>query len=118
MHRPPLTQDGRFLREGPCAPCRVEFRTVPATTCAEQTGRLDAIWATGCTIQTPLPLDASATVELRIDLPDGQGALHIDRARITWSRWTSFTVEFVTLSADNQSRLEAYLATSQEIEWT
>ncbi|QOJ36876.1 MAG: hypothetical protein HRU82_18820 [Nitrospira sp.] len=75
----------------------------------DQSGRLDSLWSTGCTVQTPLHLDSSAMVELRIYLSQGQQPIRIDRARITWSHWTSFSVEFVSLSAEDQGRLETYL---------
>lgn len=104
------------MSEQPAIHCRVDFRTLPVTAFTEQTGRLDSLWSTGCTVQTPLHLDSSSMVELRIYLPDGHWPLRIDRARITWSHWTSFSVEFVTLSAEDQNRLEAYLATNQELE--
>lgn len=98
------------MSERPAVPCRVDFRTLPVTTFTDQSGRLESLWTTGCTIQTPLHLDSAAMVELRIYLPDGHWPLAIDRARITWSHWTSFSVEFVTLSAEVQSRLENHLA--------
>ncbi|ULA68828.1 MAG: hypothetical protein LZF62_380014 [Nitrospira sp.] len=98
--------------------CRVDFRILPVTTFTDQSGRLECLWGSGCTIQTPLHIDPAAMVELRIYLSDGQWPLRIDCARITWSHWTSFSVEFVTLSAEDQSRLEAYLASSQDLEGT
>lgn len=69
MHRPPLTEEARFVRERPSVSPRVGFRTHPTNPFTEQTGRLDALWATGCAIQTLLHLDASAEVRQKTDHP-------------------------------------------------
>ena len=59
------------MSERRTAPCRVDVRTLPAHFLKEQTGRLESLWATGCTILTPQPPVSDTLQELRIHLPDG-----------------------------------------------
>jgi hypothetical protein len=91
------------------ASCRVDFRPVNADTSCEHTGRIEAIFATGCTIRTQRP-ESWEALELRIYLPGGDWPLRVDHATVTWVRWDSFSVEFLTLSAPEQERLRNYLA--------
>lgn len=103
------------MSERSTVPCRVDFRTLPAQSLIEQTGRLESLWATGCTILTDHHPAPDPVVELRIYLPDGEWPLRVDRAHVTWGHWDSFTVEFVSLSAQDQQRLKTYLATDQAL---
>ncbi len=96
-------------------PCRVDFRTIPAQSLTEYTGRLESLWVTGCTILTTAQPDLDVTLELRIYLPDGEWPLHVDSAQITWGHWGSFIVEFVNLPAHDHARLTTYLATQQTL---
>ena len=59
------------------------FRTPPAHSLKEQTGRLEALWTTGCTILTPQPPVSDTLYELWIHLRDDEWPLRMDRARIT-----------------------------------
>ena len=97
-------------------PCRVDFRTLPAESFSETTGRAESLWATGCSIQASLPTAPDPVLELRIYLPDGEWPLIIERAHITWGHWDSFTVEFVSMPDRDQARLNAYLATDHALE--
>lgn len=97
-------------------PCRVDFRTLRAESFSETTGRLDSLWATGCSIQASLPKAPDPVLELRIYLPDGKWPLIIERSHITWGHWDSFTVEFVSMPALDRARLNAYLATDHTLE--
>ena len=99
------------MSERSAVPCRVDFRVLPAHSFKEQTGRLESLWTTGCTIFTARHPSAEAALELRIYLPDGEWPLRVDRAHVTWGHWDSFTVEFVSLPARDQERLRTYLAT-------
>lgn len=97
-------------------PCRVDFRTFPAESFSETTGRVESLWATGCSIQASLPTAPDPVLELRIYLPDGEWPLIIDGAHITWGHWDSFTVEFVSMPDRDRARLHAYLATDHALE--
>lgn len=99
------------MSERSTVPCRVDFRVLSATAFTEQTARLESIWATGCSILTAHSPASEAAIELRIYLPDGQWPLRVDRAKITWRHWDSFTVEFLHLPTRDQERLQQYLAT-------
>lgn len=99
------------MSERSTVPCRVDFRAIPARSLKEQTGRLESLWATGCTILTSHHPTPEAALELRIYLPDGEWPLRVDRAHIAWGHWDSFTVEFLSLLARDQQRLQVYLAT-------
>ncbi len=103
------------MSERSTVPCRVDFRTLPAESLTEQTGRLESLWATGCTILAAHQPAADAALELRIYLPDGEWPLRVDRAHITWEHWDSFTVEFASLLTRDPERLKSYLATDQAL---
>lgn len=98
------------MLESSTVPCRVDFRTVPAQSLTEQTGRLESLWATGCTILSAHHTASGEALELRIYLPDGEWPLRIDRAKITREQWDSITVEFLDLPVRDQERLRTYLA--------
>lgn len=93
-------------------PCRVDFRLLPATTLSDQTGRLEILSPTGCTIRTRHHLPPDATLELRIYLPDGQWPLRVNCAQILDHRREHLTVSFLQLSAREQARLHEYLSIS------
>ena len=103
------------MLERSTVPCRVDFRILSAESLTEQTGRLESLWATGCTILTTHHPAADAVLELRIYLPDGEWPLRVDRAQITWGHWDLFTVEFASLPTRDQQRLKTYLATDQAL---
>ncbi len=103
------------MSERSTVPCRVDFRAIPAHSFTEATGRLESLWATGCTILASTPTAPDPVLELRIYLPDGEWPLTVDRAHVTWGHWDSFTVEFVNLPARDQARLHAYLASEQTL---
>jgi hypothetical protein len=103
------------MSESSTVPCRVDFRTLPAKSLTEQTGRLESLWATGCTILTAHHPGPDAVLELRIYLPDGEWPLRVDCAQITWGHWDSFTVEFASLPTRDQERLKTYLATDRAL---
>lgn len=89
-------------------PCRVDYRATGIGHSSEHTSRLDSLSATGCTIRSRA-LPATDTLELRIYLPDGEWSLQINRAKVTWGHWEGFTVEFLSLPAKDQQRIEAFL---------
>ena len=88
---------------------RADFRPVAATTLSEQTGRVESFSATGCTILTRSHPDPGAELELRLYLPGSSWPLRVDRAKVAWGHWDSFTVEFLSLPASEQNRLEESL---------
>ena len=92
-------------------PCRVDFRPLSAQSPKEQTGSLESIWITGCTILGSSDPVLEPVLELCIYLSDGEWPLSVDRAHITSGHWDSFTVEFVSLSVKDRQRLQGYLAT-------
>ena len=90
--------------------CRVDFRTLPAEVLTEQTGRLESLWATGCTILTAHRPAPDAALELRIYLPGLAWPLQVDQAKVTWGRSDVFMVEYLSLAVAEQLRLGDYLA--------
>ena len=104
------------MSEPSTIPCRVDFRTLPAASFSEATGRLNSLWETGCSIHGSLPTAADPVLELRLYLPDGGWPLTVDRAHITWEHWDSFAVEFISMPARDRARLNAYLATDHALE--
>jgi hypothetical protein len=91
--------------------CRVDYRSVRDGFSGEHTSRLDSLSATGCTIRSR-ELPETDALELRIYLPDGEWPLRIDLAKVTWGHWDGFTVEFLSMPAKEQQRLQDYLATT------
>ena len=94
---------------------RVDFRPVEASTRPERTGRVDAYTTTGCTILTRSHPDPGAELELRLYLPGSSWPLRIDRAKVTWGHWDSFTVEFLALPASERTRLQNSLLESSPL---
>ncbi len=90
-------------------PCRVDFRSVNAATFHEETSRIDSLSATGCMIRSR-QLPTSGNLELRLYLPSGDWPLRVDHAKVTWGHWDGFTVEFLSMPANDQRRLQDYLA--------
>lgn len=95
--------------------CRVDFRTLPAASFAEYSGRVESLWATGCTIRASHHPASDARLELRVYLHDGEWPLRVEGAHITWAHWDAFTVEF-TLSAQDHERVRRYLAPDHALE--
>lgn len=89
---------------------RADFRPVAAETLSEHTGRVQSLSSSGCTILTRCQPDPGAQLELRLYLPGGSWPIRVDHAKVTWEHWDSFTVEFISLPARDQERLEDYLA--------
>jgi hypothetical protein len=115
MHNAAFTQGGWFMSERSTVPCRVDFRVLPADSFKEHTGRLESLWATGCTILTSYHPASDAKLELRLYLPDGEWPLRVEDAHINWAHWDSLTVEF-TLPARDQERVRQYLAPDHALE--
>ena len=94
------------------ARCPVESisEPFPPTSLKEQTGRLESLWATGCTILTAHLPTPDAALELRIYLPGLAWPLQVDQAKVTWGRSDVFTVEYLSLAVAEQLRLGDYLA--------
>ena len=103
------------MSERSTVPCRVDFRILPTESLIERTGRLQSLWATGCTILASVPTAPDPVLELRLYLPDGEWPLSVECAHVTWGHWDSFTVEFVNLPARDQARLKTYLAADQAL---
>ncbi|MGZ8422048.1 MAG: PilZ domain-containing protein [Nitrospira sp.] len=89
---------------------RADFRPVAAETLSEHTGRVQSLSSSGCTILTRCQSEPGAEIELRLYLPGGAWPIRVDHAKVTWGYWDSFTVEFLSLPACDQERLEDYLA--------
>lgn len=96
-------------------PCRVDFRLLPATTLSDQTGRLETLSPTGCTIRTRHHLPPDSRLELRIYLPDGQWPLRVECAQIIDHQRDSITVSFLQLSTREQEHLDEYLDISPSL---
>ncbi len=91
------------------ASCRVDFRPVAAQEFHEQTGRVDMLSATGCSIRSRQRPEPGKTLELRVYLPGAHWPIRVQRAHVIWSHWDKFTVEFLDLSIRDQDQLERCL---------
>ena len=89
--------------------CRIDFRSLPADTFSEHTGRLESISAAGCTIRTSQHPESWDALELRIYLPGLSSPLRIDHAKVIWGRSDAFTVGYLALAVAEQLRLRDYL---------
>ena len=66
------------MSERGAVPCRVDFRAILTPSRKGQTGRLESLWATGCTILTMQSPVSDTLRELRINLPDGEWPLRVE----------------------------------------
>jgi hypothetical protein len=97
--------------------CRVHYCPCGAAPSLERTHRLERLSATGCTIvtdQTP----ASDLLELRIDVPDSEEPVRVEKAKVMWGNWDGFVVQFLDMAAAEQRRLREYLWTMSLLEET
>jgi hypothetical protein len=88
---------------------RAGFRPINSETFSEYTGRVGSVYVTGCTILSQCQPEPGAEIELRLYLPGGAWPIRVDRAKVTWGHWDSFTVEFISLPIADQLQLEDYL---------
>lgn len=63
----------------------------------------------GCSIESKITLPAQSVVGLKIELPDSQWPLEIERAVVRWVRGNTFGLEFETLSKPDTTRLQHLL---------
>lgn len=93
-------------------PCRVDYRPAAVQEFCEQTGRVEFLSATGCTIRTSHHPEPGAMLELRIYLPGSAWPIRVHKAEVTWSHWDEFTVEFLNLPLRDQDQLQHCLVES------
>ena len=68
----------------------------------------------GCAIGSNTPVDLQATMKLYLHIPSEKSPLQVDRARVTWRAGNDFGVEFLSLTAQEQQRLQHYLVSLRE----
>lgn len=63
----------------------------------------------GCSIESKITLTAHSLVGLKIQLPDSQWPLEVERAVVRWVRGNTFGLEFEALSGPEAARLQQLL---------
>jgi hypothetical protein len=109
MQRTTTPQGERSMSPTMEVSCRVDYRAINPGLAREHTSRVDSLSVTGCTIRTG-QVPGGEALELRIYLPDGKWPLRIDHAKVSWGHWDGFTVEFLSMPAKDQQRIQEYLA--------
>ena len=92
-------------------PCRVDYRPVSAATFCEQTSRLDPFLPQGARFGLANLLN-QARWSCGFTYRRGDWPLRVDHANVTWGHWGGFTVEFISMPAEEEQRLQNYLATT------
>jgi hypothetical protein len=68
----------------------------------------------GCALESQTPVDLDATMRLYLHIPFQKNPLQVDRARVMWMAGNDFGVEFLSLNAQEQQRLQQYVAGLQQ----
>lgn len=68
----------------------------------------------GCAIVSDTPVDPQATMKIYLHIPSEKSPLQVDRARVTWRAGNDFGVEFMSLDAQEQQRLQHYIVSLRE----
>ena len=91
---------------------RVQFRTFvfDQTSMSEHLGAILDLSLTGCRIEAPVPVQASAVMELRIYVPDLDWPLMVDGAVVQWVKGTTFGLRFLKTRLEEQDRLARVIA--------
>lgn len=66
----------------------------------------------GCTISSNQPIQVGRLLRLRLHLPDNGEPAVIQQAKVKWVRASQFGVEILSISKDNQQRLNEYIVNS------
>ena len=68
---------------------------------------------TGCRARTPVGVTTGVSVGLLIDVPRYDNPLHVDMAIVRWAREQEFGMEFISMAADSQKRLQEVIRASE-----
>lgn len=68
----------------------------------------------GCRIDSKAEVRPGTSLEMRVEISDGEPPLKIKEAVVRWSRRQQFGVEFVNLSAEEWARLQ-HIVTELEL---
>ena len=91
---------------------RVQFRTflTDQSNLTEHMGTILDLSVVGCRVESLVPVQQSAVLELRIYVPDLDWPLMIDEAVVQWTNGRSFGVYFAKMRLGVQDRLTWVLA--------
>jgi PilZ domain-containing protein len=91
---------------------RVQFRTflTNQSTLIEHMGTILDLSVAGCRVESLVPVQHSAMMELRIYVPDLDWPLMVDEAIVQWVNDRSFGLSFVKIRQGVQDRLSWVLA--------
>ena len=64
----------------------------------------------GCAVDSQVPMPAGLYVGVSFSLPDHRVPLQVELAAVRWSRRNQFGMEFLSISKEDRSRLEEFLA--------
>ena len=84
----------------------------PAMYCVTSTvgeGKITNLSATGCLIETDVPLFTNQQVALRLLLPDKAESLPINAAKVKWVNGVQAGVEFVQVGREANLRLHSFV---------
>ena len=71
----------------------------------EGTGTLINLSMGGCSIETMTQVEEGAFLDLTLQTPDGDHAVGIEVARVRWTRFGAFGVEFYVIGKEDQDKL-------------
>jgi hypothetical protein len=86
---------------------RVQFRTflTDQQSMSEHMGTILDLSVAGCRVESLVPVEQSAVMELRIYVPDLDWPLMVDEAVVQWVKGNSFGLHFVKARPGTQDRL-------------
>ena len=64
----------------------------------------------GCAVDSQVPMPAGLYIGVSFSLPDHRAPLQVELAAVRWSRRNQFGMEFLSISKENRSRLQEFLA--------
>ncbi len=75
----------------------------------EGTGTLINLSMGGCSIETPTRVEKGAFLDLTLQTPVGDQTVRIEVARVRWTRFGAFGVEFYVIGKEDQDKLALLL---------
>jgi PilZ domain len=67
----------------------------------------------GCRARSPVGITKGVSIGMLIDVPRYENPLHVDMAIIRWAKEEEFGMEFVSVTPDNQQRLQEVIRTNE-----
>ena len=91
---------------------RVQFRTflTDQNSMSEHMGTILDLSVAGCRVESLVPVQPSAVMELRIYVPDLDWPIMVDEAIVQWVKGRSFGLHFVKTRQGTKDRLSWVLA--------